>query len=332
MFQVTNKNVPSLCGEATSTSTPTPKSTFTSTSSSLQLLTYILLIALNYTFVIIVGINTLIATIITNTPFMPTMMNIVMKGMTFLINISPLQIYIHGDALADDHYILVANHSSNNDGIFIQYWTTMFHKSKNSRFLYKKSLQKIPIIGSIMQDLNYIALSRTWKQDKTALKRGIQRYHQYQRIIIFPEGTRFTTKKHQESIKYAQQHKLPQFNHTLLPRTKGFDLIVRNTTAPLYDVTIVYQSNGIHIHAKRWAKRNVGPTWLMDRFQDKQTHWDNPFPPNDSCGITHRRNNPYQFIEHFSFLLLAVWLFLHAIQHPQYIVALTGVTVYRWIV
>lgn len=40
------------------------------------------------------------------------------------------------------------------------------------------------------------------------------------------EGTRFTEKKRIESMKYAVEKKLPELKYHILPRTRGFTLIL----------------------------------------------------------------------------------------------------------
>jgi lysophosphatidic acid acyltransferase/lysophosphatidylinositol acyltransferase len=41
------------------------------------------------------------------------------------------------------------------------------------------------------------------------------------------EGTRFTEKKRLESMKYAQEKHLPELKYHILPRTRGFTLILQ---------------------------------------------------------------------------------------------------------
>lgn len=40
--------------------------------------------------------------------------------------------------------------------------------------------------------------------------------------MLFPEGTRFTEKKHKASLEFAKEHNLPELVYHLLPRTRGF--------------------------------------------------------------------------------------------------------------
>jgi hypothetical protein len=46
-------------------------------------------------------------------------------------------------------------------------------------------------------------------------------------ICLFSEGTRFTEEKHKKSLEYARKQGLPQLKHLLLPRTKGFNVMIR---------------------------------------------------------------------------------------------------------
>ena len=47
---------------------------------------------------------------------------------------------------------------------------------------------------------------------------------------MFCEGTRFTKKKHELSMKYAREKGIPELKHHLLPRTKGFSLLAKGAT------------------------------------------------------------------------------------------------------
>ncbi|CAF5169587.1 unnamed protein product, partial [Rotaria sp. Silwood1] len=41
------------------------------------------------------------------------------------------------------------------------------------------------------------------------------------------EGTRFTERKRLESMKYAREKNLPELKHHILPRTRGFTMIMQ---------------------------------------------------------------------------------------------------------
>ena len=48
------------------------------------------------------------------------------------------------------------------------------------------------------------------------------------KISIYCEGTRFTEEKHKASIEFAKSKGLPQLKHHLLPRVKGFSLLMQS--------------------------------------------------------------------------------------------------------
>lgn len=45
--------------------------------------------------------------------------------------------------------------------------------------------------------------------------------------MIFCEGTRFTKEKHKASMEYAKLKGYKELKHHLLPRTKGFHLLMQ---------------------------------------------------------------------------------------------------------
>ena len=65
---------------------------------------------------------------------------------------------------------------------------------------------------------------------------------------MFCEGTRFTKEKHAESMKIAREKGLPELKHHLLPRTKGFSLLVKGAS----NQSIVKRLFLIRNNAKKW--------------------------------------------------------------------------------
>ena len=88
------------------------------------------------------SINNLSINTMNENAIMALMMDITIKGLTFLINASPLKISITGDNLIDDEFVIISNHVSNTDPQLIMYWASLFDKSKNIRFVYKKILNE----------------------------------------------------------------------------------------------------------------------------------------------------------------------------------------------
>lgn len=62
----------------------------------------------------------------------------------------------------------------------------------------------------------------------------------YFNVSIYPEGTRYTTKKFEASMQVAKEKGLPPLKHHLLPRTKGFTVLAKQIKGHadyLYDLT-----------------------------------------------------------------------------------------------
>lgn len=64
--------------------------------------------------------------------------------------------------------------------------------------------------------------------------------------MIYPEGTRFTSKKHEISQKFAAEKGLPLLKHHLTPRTKGFTTslqAMKGKFPAVYDVQLAFSKN-----------------------------------------------------------------------------------------
>lgn len=48
---------------------------------------------------------------------------------------------------------------------------------------------------------------------------------QSRQLLLYPEGTRFTKKKHEAAVEFARSKNLPVLKHLLQPRTKGFQYL-----------------------------------------------------------------------------------------------------------
>ena len=73
-------------------------------------------------------------------------------------------------------------------------------------------------------------LKRNWAGDKIYLENKLKGYgttNNELTMVIFPEGTRWTVKKHADAVKYANERKLHVPVHTMIPRYKGFQALVR---------------------------------------------------------------------------------------------------------
>ena len=62
-------------------------------------------------------------------------------------------------------------------------------------------------------------------------------------LLFFPEGTRFTEKKYETSMKYASDKGLQTYKYHLLPRIKGFAYTIRHMKKKRNFVLLYFISN-----------------------------------------------------------------------------------------
>lgn len=161
-------------------------------------------------------------------------------------------------------YVFISNHQGPFD-IFLIYG----YLHRPFRWLMKKSLANIPVIGTACIKAGHIlvdksgpkAIYRTQQQAKEALQAGKQ-LHQGVSIVVFPEGSRTYTghmaKFRRGPFQIAQQLELPIVPMTIdgsfqvLPRQKGFWFINHHQLTLTIHEPILYQkpsvSNDAHQH------------------------------------------------------------------------------------
>jgi lysophosphatidic acid acyltransferase/lysophosphatidylinositol acyltransferase len=160
-----------------------------------------------------------------------------------------------------------------------------------------------------------IFVKRNWQNDeKTITKMFFEINEQRDPIwlICYPEGSRKTPKKLEESQKFAKDRHLPVLTHVLTPRTKGFVATVTSLRKShikyVYDMTIHYsptipniydifahklQGTKLTIDIKRFKISELPSNdseltqWLYNRFQEKdkliETLQQGDVPPQNSA-------------------------------------------------
>lgn len=136
--------------------------------------------------------------------------------------------------------LILSNHISTIDFMFLVLILNRYNIN-DYYFIFKESILKIPILGSML--LDDIKLTRSWESDQHLLKEQIRNLNKGT-IIIYPEGTRYDKIKHIKSKRFCYENKLPIFNYTLAPKAKGtFHLINllndQNKLGNIYDLTII---------------------------------------------------------------------------------------------
>ncbi|XP_071738923.1 1-acyl-sn-glycerol-3-phosphate acyltransferase PLS1-like [Rutidosis leptorrhynchoides] len=187
-------------------------------------------------------------------------------------------------------------------------WRIIFSRVKffdsfaNTLSLSKNSIKYVPVYGWISWiSSRFIYLERNWKNDAFRLKTALEVVKRSYRpwwFIVFPEGTRVTPQKLIEARDYATSQGLHVPKNVLIPRIKGFVLIVNHSRGhfkAVYDVTVTVphaclrptlsnilkgEQTTIIFYIKRYpmeelpeSDKNVG-IWCRQRFTDKDFFLD----------------------------------------------------------
>lgn len=163
---------------------------------------------------------------------------------------SSLNIFVSGDELpTQESALLVCNHvASHGDWAPAYSLIARLHGLGGFKCVVKDIAKWIPGFGWCMWLLNWPLLKRNWAGDKVYLQKKLQAYGKIDNVplslLIFPEGTRWTEKKHQAAVEYAKERKLHVPVHTMVPRYKGFQALVRGldgVATHVYDITLAYK-------------------------------------------------------------------------------------------
>jgi len=156
-----------------------------------------------------------------------------------------------GEALPADvlkgNYVVVANHSYYCDWCPVTCCLSQrYGRNAQFKLMAKDLIKYIPGVGTGIAGIGAIFLAREYHKDMPKLRRAFA--HLIEDKIPFwlfshPEGSRANAKKLAESRKFAQEKGLPQLEHLLLPRVKGFAASVealRPCLTGVIDITISY--------------------------------------------------------------------------------------------
>lgn len=105
-----------------------------------------------------------------------------------IVSVSGIKIFVEGKELLnpDAEYIFISNHIS-----YLDIPILMQAIPNNIRFIYKKSMNKIPIFGWAMYLTKYIPIDReNGREAMKSLKKAAELTDKGISIVIFPEGTR----------------------------------------------------------------------------------------------------------------------------------------------
>lgn len=195
-----------------------------------------------------------------------------------------IELVVKGEPRIHPNAVIICNHQSWFDIPVIQDVVTS--RGPIVKFLIKRELLWVPIIGWICLALRLPTLGRskktdTRKRDKAIIQNTSNSHaNEPGALLIFPEGTRFTEKK-----RVAQS---APYDNLLKPKSGGLKLIKEHVNADveLVDMTIDYHRKNVSIwkclhgnpsvititlkHFKIGDIKNVS-SWLNERWKEKDS-------------------------------------------------------------
>lgn len=203
------------------------------------------------------------------------------------------EVFMCGDLFnPNNKSVILCNHKSYLDIM------TMFYISAHYKtiigFCLKKQVQYMPGHGWWCYRLGFPALQRN-KDDIQKLQNRNCEFP----LVIYPEGTRFTFKKHDESVGYAKKHGYEISKYAQLPKYKGAFALKSNI---VYHMTLIYVDKNGNVMKNEITKRpakiyyyvkayydvpkdeNEYKLWIHKLFKNTDEYYDN-FQPNNAIQL-----------------------------------------------
>lgn len=166
---------------------------------------------------------------------------------------STLYVYIDPEVerkyVGKEHVLLIMNHSYEIDWLAGWMFTEKAGVLGNCKAYAKKVISYVPVIGWAWKFAEFVFLERSYEKDKEIIAHQLKvvfSYPDYTWLLLNAEGTRFTPKKHEASVKFAEERGLPVLKHHLIPRTKGFTASLpslRGRCPVIYDISLAFKKD-----------------------------------------------------------------------------------------
>ncbi len=198
------------------------------------------------------------------------------------------------DSPRQENALVIANHESMPDTVALLSVGLEAGCLNRMKWFAKDTLRYIPGLGWGLTFLDTLFLKRHWEQDRIHIEKTFGKFIREKIpvwLCFFPEGTRLTLEKFEQSRAYAVKAGLKLPNAVLIPRTKGFIAAARAlapTISAVYDVTIAYPDgipslwqwmaawpNSYHVYVRRFAVQELPADdeglarWLIKRYEEK---------------------------------------------------------------
>ncbi|KAF7679692.1 putative 1-acyl-sn-glycerol-3-phosphate acyltransferase 4 [Astathelohania contejeani] len=143
-----------------------------------------------------------------------------------------------------ENTIVISNHIGAMDFLILNHIASKYKMIAHMKYVLKESIRYIPIFGWNLGFLGFLFLKRAFLHDSERIIKWL-RFMKYEQIpmwlVLYPEGSRYTFKKQEESIKYCKKIRETPLANLLWPRTKGFELCyqeLRGYISKIVDVTV----------------------------------------------------------------------------------------------
>ncbi|XP_068630206.1 1-acyl-sn-glycerol-3-phosphate acyltransferase gamma-like [Battus philenor] len=146
-----------------------------------------------------------------------------------------------------EHGYLIMNHSYEIDWLMGWQFCDGIGILGNCKAYAKKAIQYLPPIGWMWKFSEFVFLERSFDKDKEIIKNQILELCDYPDpvwLLMTPEGTRYTVKKHEASVNFAKEKNLPLLKHHLTPRTRGFTTSLqhfRGKIPAIYNIQLAFE-------------------------------------------------------------------------------------------
>lgn len=200
----------------------------------------------------------------------------------WMFSVVGINLNIKGELPDHDSPVIISNHQTWTD-IPVLHGAVTLGGGPTLKFLIKRELLWVPIIGWICYSLNFPRLNRgQGSQARTKDYAAIQAFskslhHERGALLIFAEGTRFTDIKHHNQSS--------PYRHLLVPRPGGLKVAMETVppNTPVVDLTIVYHgtthfwrclggsTKEIDVVIRTYPGDEIKEVrdWLNDRWQEK---------------------------------------------------------------
>lgn len=164
---------------------------------------------------------------------------------------STLKVYMDEDDeniyAGKENVLLMMNHAYEIDWLVGWMVAEKLKVLGNCKAYAKKVISYVPIIGWAWKFAEFVFLERSFDKDKEIIAKQLREIFAYPDpvwLLLNAEGTRFTSKKHEASIKFAEDRGIPVLKHHLIPRTKGFTASLqslRGRCPAVYDINLAFK-------------------------------------------------------------------------------------------